>query len=270
MWKSLRCVALGVAVAAAGAAAATASPPVAEPLVTDRPDITESSRVVARASLQIETSVLWRRSEADAAETDILSTPTLFRFGIGRSLELRLAAAYAELRETMAATETSRSSGVAPFVVGAKLHLTGEAKLSMGLIAFAEVPSGTSTFKTRYVTAGVLLAADGDLSERVAMGVNAGLTVLDDDGIDPRGAGAFSTSVGLSLSERAGGFAEIAVGGIGLGKDDRFVLADAGVTLLLSPDLQLDTAFGGGLTERSDPDFFATLGFSCRMSLARR
>jgi hypothetical protein len=255
-----------LAVMAANAAARPDDPEAAEPLITDRPDITESSRVVAPATLQIETSVLWRRFSIDAIESEIVSTPTLFRFGVGRSIELRLATAYSALSEDTPAAQTDKTSGAAPFVLGAKYHLKSEGP-SIGIIAFAELPSGSSAFKTRYVTAAALVAADGQLSERFSLGANAGLTALDGEG-KARWAGALSTALGLSLSERAAGFGEIAVGGIGLGSQEVFVVADAGIVFLLSPNVQLDAAFGGGLTDQSDPDLFATVGFSCRISLS--
>lgn len=270
MWRSSVCIVFIVALAAAGVRARAAE--ALEPLVTDRPDITESSRVVGAATLQIETSALWRRFVTDAGETRIFSTPTLLRLGVSRSIELRVATeAYSALRETTTAADVEHSSGLSPFILGAKYHLTGASDdgASVGLIAFAEVPSGSSAFKTRYVTGGLILAADGDLSSRVSLGANAGLLVFDDGETDPRGAGSLSAALGFGLSDRATCFAEVASGGLGLGEGDRYVVVDAGLTFLLSAGAQVDAALGGGITEGDSPDFFATVGFSCRLSFKK-
>ncbi len=271
MWRSSLCIVFIVALAVAGVRAAEADAP--EPLVTDRPDITESSRVVGAATLQIETSALWRRFVTDAGESRIFSTPTLLRLGVSRSIELRVATeAYSALRETTsAAADVEHSSGLSPFVLGAKYHLTpaSDDGVSVGLIAFAEVPSGSSSFKTRYVTGGLILAADGELSSRVSLGANAGLLVFDDGETDPRGAGSLSAALGFGLSDRATCFAEVASGGVGLGESDRYVVVDAGLTFLLNAGAQLDAALGGGITEGDSPDFFATVGFSCRLSFKK-
>ena len=242
-----------------------------EALITDRPDITESSQAVGRGILQVETSVQLRRFEAQSVETDIFSTPTLFRFGVGRSLELRLGTdAYSVADETGPLGASTESSGFGPIFLGAKYHMMeptdGSSVPSFGVLVFVELPSGSSTFRTRLVSGGLLLAADGDLSERFSWGANAGVTALERDTGDPRGAASLSAALGVSLSDRFGGFAEFAVAGLGLPDDERVSIADAGVTFLVSPNAQFDLAAGAGLTDPS-PDFFVTLGFSFRAPL---
>jgi hypothetical protein len=72
---------------------ALASPAMAageEPIVTDRPDFVESSQVVGKGRLQIETSLAAERDRAGGATERTTSTPTLLRIGASDSIELRL------------------------------------------------------------------------------------------------------------------------------------------------------------------------------------
>jgi hypothetical protein len=63
-------------------------PPAADPeIVTDRPDVTESSIVVPKGSLQFENGMTWT-SDHDQTALDL--TETLVRFGISDRTELRL------------------------------------------------------------------------------------------------------------------------------------------------------------------------------------
>jgi hypothetical protein len=57
-------------------------------IVTDRPDVTESSIVVPIASLQIENGIIW--SNDHGSQTFDLSE-SLIRFGVSRRTEIRIA-----------------------------------------------------------------------------------------------------------------------------------------------------------------------------------
>jgi hypothetical protein len=58
-------------------------------IVTDRPDITESSIVVPRGSLQVENGLTWTN---DHGTTMLDATETLIRLGISTGAELRIVA----------------------------------------------------------------------------------------------------------------------------------------------------------------------------------
>lgn len=62
-------------------------PPSADPeIVTDRPDVTESSIVVPKGSLQFENGLTWT---SDHGQSALDLSETLARFGISRLTELR-------------------------------------------------------------------------------------------------------------------------------------------------------------------------------------
>ena len=61
--------------------------PTAVDIVTDRPDVTESSIVIPNGSLQLENGVTWTRDQGDAS---VDFTETLMRLGDSERTEFRL------------------------------------------------------------------------------------------------------------------------------------------------------------------------------------
>src|SRR5690348_15514488 len=61
-----------------------------EPISSDRPSVAESAQVVGKGRVQLETGPQWERQRDDALHTRTLSTPTLLRFGLGETSELRI------------------------------------------------------------------------------------------------------------------------------------------------------------------------------------
>ena len=62
----------------------------ADSITTDRPDFVESSDVVGRGRVQIETGLGFERNEADGLKTRTRSTPTLLRLGFRDDMEFRV------------------------------------------------------------------------------------------------------------------------------------------------------------------------------------
>lgn len=75
---------------AARAIAIPASAAGDDPIATDRPDFVESSAVVGKGRLQVETSVAVDRSSANGERETVWSTPTLLRVGVSDTIELRV------------------------------------------------------------------------------------------------------------------------------------------------------------------------------------
>jgi len=70
------------------AAYGQSQPPPTDPaIVTDRPDITESSIVVPKGSLQFENGLTWT---SDHGQTTLDLSETLVRFGVSDRTELRI------------------------------------------------------------------------------------------------------------------------------------------------------------------------------------
>ncbi len=241
-----------------------------EPLVTDRPDITESSTVVGAGRFQLETSVQLQRFEEGPFEATIWSTPTLLRIGVTGRLEVRLATdAFSTVKTEVTGAADDRSSGYSPIALGLKYHLLeagAAARPSVGVLAQVEVPSGSGVFKMEDAAGTLLLAADWDLTKSISLGLNGGVDIFEEPGGDTKTGGLFSAALGYGLTEDTGSFLEIAIAEIGLSSDLRSIILDGGITHLFGPGAQIDVAVGAGITEQTEPDLFVTVGFSLRAS----
>ena len=95
-----------------------------EPLVTDRPDLTDSSVTVGHLVTQAEFGLLWERPQGEGPDVDAVSVPLLLRFGIGDDFELRLeSGTLSGLRTTSPTGNTDWESGFAPVDIGFKYHV---------------------------------------------------------------------------------------------------------------------------------------------------
>src|SRR5216117_3298997 len=134
-----RWIALVTALAAAAAHA--------EPIVTDRPDFVEASSVVGSGHFQIETSV----ARANDPSEHVTNTPTLLRYGLTDTLELRLESE--GWQRSTSGGEVQR--GGADATVGLKWHArNGDEDDGVAAIAWlvdATLPTGSAPFRGRGV-----------------------------------------------------------------------------------------------------------------------
>jgi hypothetical protein len=240
-----------------------------EPLETDRPDITETSTVVGQGRLQIETALQFERVAEDGDRERRWFTPTLFRYGFHPRWEARLETdGYTRARISEAGAGTRRTAGYSPLEVGLKHHLQdarpGSRRPSLGAIAHLGFPSGSTEFATRKVTGSLKLAADWDLAPQWALGVNAGLSVDEDDDGKTFAAGLLTASVARDLTDRLRTYIELAGQTAEARSGRAALLLDGGFAYLFNPNTQVDLAFGTGLAGRTSPDFYWTVGFSRR------
>lgn len=234
------------------------------PLVTDRPDQTESAAVVPQKSLQIETGVVLERDKIQSgnSETELetlsLAT-TLLRIGLTNFIELRLGSEFT--REKTTVGEYSNDiSGMNGLAVGAKVKLLDENNLmpELAVLVNFDLPVGNEDLVGDETVPGFLLAAAHTLSPRVGFGYNLGMEWGADDQRDF----IYSAALGIGLTEQLSGFLEIY--GSAPKDGDTHVLFDSGVTYLVKSNLQLDASVGFALTDHS-PDWFANAGVSFRI-----
>lgn len=249
--RGLLALGVGLLLAAPGTAAR-------EPLVTDRPDFTESASSVAPGRIQVEAGV----EAASAGDDDGWEGGLLVRMGLGGGWELRLDPGAYQVSEGAAGVRT-RGRGDGSLGVKAELPSLGGAEAA--LIVAAELPTGTSAVGESGVRPGAVLALARDLgigSREVGLGANLGYLRSSDDGrrFDQLSA---SVAAGLDLGDRAGIFVEW----FGFRREEPGGGAthylDGGVTWALGPDLQLDLYAGAGLTSEAT-DSFVGFGLSGR------
>lgn len=267
-------------------ASAHAAEPI-DAIVTDRPDFVESSAVVGKGRLQIETSVAAERNRRDGVTDRSTSTPTLLRVGVSDTIELRL--------ETDGWMHTWRRGGVgglgglggvggvggdgdadargmAGSSVGVKWHVrdgAGEGGApALGLLLHADLPSGARAVRegdgdgVRPSLRGV---AEWELGSDMSLGVMPGLaSERDDDGRRFTSA-IFGVTLGKQWTPQWRSFVEWSA--------PRIARADHGGTLSNfdiggawqgGPLWQIDAALSAGLNRRT-PDLSVSIGLSVKL-----
>jgi len=228
------------------------------PLVTDRPDFTESAEVVPLGLVQLEGGYTFARADgvrAHALGELLVRAPLLSR------LEARVGG-NSLLMEEAPSDSRARYEGLG---LGVKVklleHRTGAPRWQPSLAVLAGTLIPLSGEVGREVVGSVRLAAAWELTSRLGAGANLGLASGTDDG-DRFTQVLASVSGGLVLTETTGVFVEY----FGLhpetaaGLNRPFV--NAGVTQQLAAGLQIDARVGTALSGPSA--VFVGVGFAVR------
>ena len=238
-----------------------------DPLVTDRPDQTESATTVAPGKVQIEMggSVEIDTLEANAQrDLVVISAPDLLvRIGLAERLELRVGTAFT--RTSYDQFDPNSPGGVGTRFTSSQLegHLGGKVSIH------ENVEEGSSS--ALFGGVNVPIAGDGgtysaeirasiaqEVSSIFSLGLNLGGTWEEGGTL----GGFYTLVAGIGLSESFGTFVELY--GDMPWQDDAAQSFDTGLTWGVSDNLQLDIAAGFGLN-RSAADAMAGLGFSWRL-----
>jgi len=249
-------------------AVALASPAVAQdvpPIVTDRPDQTESPFAVPRGSVQFEAGGLHELGSGDAGGRLTVVGSILARIGVAAPVELRMGFAGWE----RATAEGSEATGFGDLNLGLKVVLReGEGLApSVALLGTVLLPVGDAEFRAAGVDPVVRAALAHDLGGSFSLGYNVGaawVTRENGDVESTRVDGLYSVSLGRALGSRFGAFLE-AFGALAFSSDYPSSHAlDGGVTFGMRPNVQLDAAVGVGLTDEA-PQWFVGVGMAVRI-----
>lgn len=235
-------------------------------IATDRPDFVESSNVVGKSRLQVETSLLLERDRSGAARDRTVSTPTLLRYGIGETFELR-----AETDGRMIARHTEgglrgTETGYADTSLGVKWHAmdAGGSLPSVGVLLHADLDSGSRAFRGQGLRPSLRVVGEWELPGELSLGVMPGV------GVERGDAGRYRYAIlgvvlGKSINERLRGFIEVAMPQIARSVDGGTQASfDAGGAYLLSDTVQVDAMVSRGLNSRT-PDLAFTVGLSFKL-----
>jgi hypothetical protein len=243
----------------------------ADDLITDRPDQTESSRIVPARSVQIEVGTVYERTEKVVEPYDIytgsIQLPgVLIRVGTGSWLELRGLAERS--REEITFTERPRpptfrfgnfGSGEVntTFIwgLGAKVQLLDESGLvpETAFLGHIIVPE-----KGKPVQQEFRFSMSNTLSSVFDLGYNLG------GEYDPNHklfTFIYTMALGAGITDEFGGYIEV-FGDWNKTTDDTHSV-DAGLTWMARDNVQFDVSGGIGLTDTA-PDYFIGAGFSVR------
>lgn len=241
------------------------------PLVTDRPDATESAVTVDRGFVQIEAGYLFASLELRGEKVELSSIPTtLVRVGLAPKVELRFDwfGYISESRDENG--ERSDDSGPGNTALGLKIGLREErgAAPRLAILVDAILPTGDKGLRTERIDPRIRVLGSNTLSERLSLGYNLGFSALtlEDDagGFATHGVGTYTVSLGIGITERWGTFTEFFGFIPTSGPESPANLFDFGFTWLASNSVQLDVSGGVGLNDHAD-DWFASAGFSIRL-----
>jgi len=238
----------------------------ANELITDRPDQTESSSTVEKGAVQVETGLVFSRHVVEFFNTGPTEktndyASTLIRVGLLENVELRLITAYTTYDP--GTPDKAKISGLQPLSVGAKFRFTEEKGPwpEIAVLGHLTLPwIGEKDFVPDFVAPDFRFSLSHTLSPRFSLGYNLGMYW---DGFDARGNFIYTVAVGFSVVGPISVFAEL------FGEAPERLPwqhhVDFGCTILLTPDLQLDTSYGLPLSSGSNDRFFSA-GLSFRFA----
>ncbi|MFQ5678694.1 MAG: transporter [Gemmatimonadota bacterium] len=252
----------------------------AAPLVTDRPDQTESTATVAPGYVQLEIGWTVSQAEEQIGTRRTHTLPELLaRIGLTPRAELRVGfTGWNSVSGASGGVEPEGTGdGIGDMELGLKLRLGAErgARPAVALLGGLSLPTGDSAFSSQRADPTFRFSFSHELGSRIALGYNLGAAWASESVAAPsRGAGngdrerradfLYTLTLGFGVSERIGVFAET-FGFAGLERDRPHRHGvDGGWTLLLSPNLQLDARVGVGL-DGDVEDWQAGAGFSLRL-----
>lgn len=226
-------------------------------IITDRPDQTESSSVIPRGSLQIESGVLIGFTNAsNSAEKQIAAPSTLFRLGILNTIELRIFNQFESLKNQNTGDKTS---GISDLEIGAKIQLfqQDDVNTEVAFLSHLIIPTGSEALTNKKYGTINKLSISHDLNEKFSVGYNLGYNYYGDDD----GDFTYSVALGHSFTDKVGLYIEPYGEVVNFNK--HIMNADAGITYLLKHNFQLDFSFGTGLNHTMN---YMSAGFSWNIS----
>jgi len=243
-----------------------AAAPVAaqEAIATDRPDFVESSLTVGKHVFQYETSAAtdWTTSAGITARA--IATPTLLRFGISNTLELRIETdGFYHAGIDGADFET----GMADAAFGIKWHaLDGAAATpSVAFLLHGDVPTGSAAFRGIGIRPSLRAVGEWALPGQFGLGIMPGVAYDPNGGVGQQWTAILGATVARPVSERLRFFVEYAAEQLPTSENGGTVaLFDVGSAFLITNNIQLDLSYRHGLTDLASDHSFA-LGFSQRI-----
>jgi hypothetical protein len=239
------------------------------PLVTDRPDQTESSETVTPGYMQLEVggSRVDSSDKGDPIDHEFAAPETLIRLGLARALELRLIFDGYQMQDVV--SKDGNANGFGDTAIGFKYKLFEQDGFipQTALLAHISMPTGADGHSSEEWDPDFRINMSNELNEMFSLAYNLGVeweTAPSTGGDrDTDSFFIYTVALGIGLTEEWGMFLEF-FGDAPLNQRGGDAHSfDAGITYLVHENLQLDTAVGIGLTSEA-PDWFATVGFSWR------
>ncbi len=247
--------------------------PMDEPLITDRPDFTESTESVPAGHFQLEVGYLFTHDREDDVRVRDHSPELLLRIGVVEDFELRIGWSAYSFTETQFSdrstvgrpfTREDWDQGANDLSLGFKLKLLEQDGWvpHFGILGELNLPTGSAGFAAEDVQPKIGLLWAYDLTDDVGLAGNLNFAVTNDEG-DQFLQTSASLSLAVTLTDQLGAYVEYFGFYPGAEDSDMAHSLNGGLTYLITKDFQLDARAGFGLNEQAD-DFFAGVGFSWR------
>lgn len=244
-----------------------------EPLVTDRPDFTESTEAVPAGRFQLEGGYTFTLNNRPRRSRSHTAPEMLLRAGLFENVELRLGwEGYTWLNEQVPdrsrasrrIVRTEQSQGGSDLYLGFKHKLFEQDALRphLGLIPAVTLPGGSTGNSSGDVDPEFKLAWAYDLAEGLSLAGNFNLGVPTDEGRRFVQSAA-SVSLAFDVLENAGLYVEyfgFYPAATDAGAAHTF---NGGLTWRITERFQIDWRAGIGLNDEAE-DFFTGVGFAVR------
>lgn len=237
-------------------------------IATDRPDFVESSDVVGAGRFQVETGLTSDRHAQDGVTVRTLTTPTLFRYGIGETTELRLETDGRTHERTSDRAEgtSTTARGWSDLSFGIKWHVLDGKDSTPGIawLLHVDTATGSTAFRGAGLRPSLRAAIEWDLPEEFSLGVMPGVYVDRNESGKRHGGGIFAVTLGKEWSPRWHSFVEVAGQQLASRRNGGSVVTlDTGLAFVATPTLQFDVEVSRGLTDAA-PDFESGVGVSIK------
>jgi hypothetical protein len=239
-----------------------------EAIKTDRPDFVESSDVVGKGRMQVETSFSIERDHSDGQRDRTTTTPTLLRIGVGDTWEARLETdgrTVYRSRDDATGRETM-TRGYSDLSLGVKWHMQdGEGwRPGVAWLLHADLDTGSSAFRGNGARPSLRMAAEWDLPRQFSLGIMPGLIYDKTEDGKRFVAGLFGIVLGKSWNERFRTYVEVAAPRIAKARHGGSnVTYDIGAAYLLTPNWQVDVSLQQA-ANKNTPDRTWAVGLSTR------
>ncbi len=231
-------------------------------MITDRPDQTESPRVVPKGFLQVETGMMFEKTDNPFLKDEIFTyNTTLLRYGLLENLELRLGFDLMQIKTFNTNGSNDFESGLGPLLAGFKIGISKEKGWlpEMGLLGsvFLSSPAAKS-FETEDIGGEIRFSMSHTLSDRLNFSYNLGIGW---DGNNTGAAYLYTITFGYGITDKLSFFGEL----YGDFPENSVAnnLFDAGFTYLNSNNIQLDVSAGSSFD--TDQNYFVSTGVSFRL-----
>ncbi|MCC1485219.1 transporter [Winogradskyella immobilis] len=230
------------------------------PLITDRPDATESPTAVPIGFFQVETGAFYESFKDNNIElSDFTYNTMLIRYGLIKNLELRLGWDYTNSSVELNGNEIFSESTFSPLLLGVKVGIAEEKGFlpEVGLLLHLNLPfTVKDEFRPDNTGVNFRFSFAHTLNEKSSLSYNIGAAWGNDS---PEATYLYTLAYGYSITDKIGAYVEVY--GDFPENSSANHLWDAGLTYLVSNSVQLDATVGTSFTEGQDILLSAGISF---------